>query len=74
MMTEFEEKLRHAINFCSKENGSNSPDFILAEYLSGCLEAFDRAVEQRDEWHAFSPQIVSSAPAATALSVPAAPH
>jgi hypothetical protein len=33
------------------ENKSNTPDFILARYLVGCLEQFDLAVVQRDSWY-----------------------
>lgn len=35
------------INAYSLENGSDTADFILAEYLTGCLTAFDRAVNER---------------------------
>ena len=42
-----------ALNRCSAENGSDSPDYILADYLLGCLRAFDRATQQRDKWHGF---------------------
>lgn len=50
-MTEFEEKLRGLINSQSMENGSNTPDFILAKYLRGCLQNFELAVVQRDSWY-----------------------
>ena len=40
-----------AINEASRENLSNTPDFILAEYLMGCLSAFEAAVNKRDEWY-----------------------
>lgn len=47
--------LRHeisqALNGVSAENGSNTPDFILADYLAGCLEAFDEATKARDQWY-----------------------
>ncbi len=33
------------------ENGSGSPDFILADYLVGCLSAFDKAVTARSNWY-----------------------
>ena len=39
------------INKNSFENHSNTPDFILAEYLTRCLEAFDIAVRRRDNWY-----------------------
>ncbi len=43
----FEEELRALINKHSKENGSDTPDFVLAEYLTRCLSAFDGAVNAR---------------------------
>jgi hypothetical protein len=46
----FEEELRSLINKHSMENGSNSPDFMLASFLSGCLDSFDKAVSARDKW------------------------
>lgn len=39
------------INSASAENASDTPDFILAEYLIGCLDAFDQAVRQREKWY-----------------------
>jgi len=39
-----------AINKHSAENGSNTPDWVLANYLVGCLEAFDSAVTARKKW------------------------
>lgn len=44
-------KLEHVLNSASAENGSNTPDFILAEYLVACLEAFDHASNARTKWH-----------------------
>lgn len=43
--------LESVINRYSKENGSNTPDFILAQYLNDCLYAYDKAVRRRDEWY-----------------------
>jgi hypothetical protein len=40
-----------AINRNSAENGSNTPDFILGEYLVDCLRAYDRAVLARSRWY-----------------------
>jgi hypothetical protein len=48
---EFRKELQELINRNSKENGSNTPDYILAEYLENCLAAFDRAVNLREIWH-----------------------
>lgn len=49
--TTFEEKLRSAINKHSKENDSNTPDFILAEYLLQCLDAFNKTSVAREKWY-----------------------
>ena len=38
------------------ENGSNTPDFMLAQYLLGCLEAFNIAVTTREKWYGRGPQ------------------
>lgn len=43
--------IQYAINRHSAENRSNTPDFILAQYLEQCLAAFDRAVQQRETWY-----------------------
>jgi hypothetical protein len=40
----------------SAENGSNTPDFILAQYLTSCLAAFDEAVNAREKWYGREPQ------------------
>jgi hypothetical protein len=44
-------EIRAAINRCSRENISNTPDFILAEYLLSCLAAFESASMRREEWY-----------------------
>lgn len=46
-MEEFRKELETLINRHSLENGSDTPDFILAQYLTDCLEAFDRASRAR---------------------------
>ncbi len=48
---DFRTELENLINKYSKENGSNTPDFILAEYLILSLEAFDRATVARSKWY-----------------------
>lgn len=54
-MSYFAEKLREVINCHCRENSSDTPDFILAEYLFRCLDAFDSATRERDKWHKFHP-------------------
>lgn len=46
----FRKELESLLNCHSRENGSDTPDFILAQYLSDCLAAWDRAVTRRTEW------------------------
>lgn len=46
----FQEDLRALINRYSKENESNTPDFVLAEFLLQVLEAFNRATNTRTTW------------------------
>jgi hypothetical protein len=47
----FTHELCKLINKHSIEGGSNTPDFILAEYLKQCLESFDMCVRRRDKWY-----------------------
>lgn len=49
--TQFRQDITTAINRASKENGSNTPDFILAQYLEDCLVAFDKASRHREQWY-----------------------
>lgn len=43
--------IEHVINCNSAENGSDTPDFMLAEFLTDCLAAFDKAVTAREKWY-----------------------
>lgn len=47
----FRRELQSLINRHSKENGCDTPDFILAEYLNDCLVTFDAAVRAREKWY-----------------------
>jgi hypothetical protein len=47
----FTEALEELINGYSLENKSNTPDFILAEYMNSCLEAYNTAVQANEKWH-----------------------
>ena len=48
---EFLVELQCLINRYSRENGSNTPDFILATYLMGCLENFNKTLQYREKWY-----------------------
>jgi hypothetical protein len=47
----FESELRQLLNRYSKENGSNTPDFILAVFLNECLDSFNEATLRREDWY-----------------------
>lgn len=51
----FKKRLEEVVNSLSMESGSDTPDFILAEFLSDCLAAFDKAVTRRSQWYGVSP-------------------
>lgn len=48
---EFEKELVNLINRYSRENLSDTPDHILAEYLINCLNSFNSAVNKRTDWY-----------------------
>lgn len=47
----FLQEITTLINRHSVENGSDTPDWMLAEYLTDCLAAYEKAVRARDRWH-----------------------
>ena len=51
-MATFRKELECLINRTSKEDTSNTPDWILANFLSDCLAAFDNAVDLRTHHYA----------------------
>ena len=59
-MNKLHEEIRAAINRSNAESGSDTPDYILAEYLLGCLDSYNHAVRARDEW--YSPKDKSRCP------------
>jgi hypothetical protein len=52
----FERELGDLINRYSKENGSNTPDFLLADYLVRCLENWNLTVQRREKWYGREPK------------------
>jgi len=51
MDSTFLKKLEELINSISLEMDSNTPDFILAEFVCDVLVAYSKAVEKRDNWY-----------------------
>lgn len=49
--SKFQKDLKKLINEHSKENESDTPDFILAKYLKKCLDTFNEAIKRREEYY-----------------------
>jgi hypothetical protein len=47
----FETQLTRLLNRHSLENGSDTPDFILAQYLTQCLAVFNHTLVERETWY-----------------------
>lgn len=47
----FEKELEILINKYSKENDSNTPDFIIKDYLLKCLDTFNSTTNSREKWY-----------------------
>ena len=56
-MSTFKKELEDLINRHSKENGSDTPDFMLAEYLDNCLKIFNEISQAREEWYGRKPNM-----------------
>ena len=48
---EFRQELESLLNRNSMENGSDTPDFLLAEFLVIQLNTWDQFVQRREQWH-----------------------
>lgn len=48
--SEFTKELAQLINKYSLENGGNTPDFLLANFLTAVLDAYAATVDYRDKW------------------------
>ena len=49
--TKLEKLLSDLINSESRENDSNTPDFLLAKFMVNCLDAFELASNRREVWY-----------------------
>lgn len=49
--TQFHRDLSSLLNRYSRENNSNTPDYILSNYLIGCLNVFERTINSREEYY-----------------------
>lgn len=63
-ISEFEKELEVLINRHSLEGLSNTPDFVLAQYLMACLFAWNGATNRREEWYGRAPKPATDDPPA----------
>ena len=50
-------ELQKLLNTMSMESASDTPDYVLAQYLRDCLDAFNRAAVYRDNHKRFSNKV-----------------
>ncbi len=46
----FRKELEALLNKHEKDTGTTTPDFLLANYLIGCMDVYDLTVRKRDNW------------------------
>lgn len=51
--------LAAVLNRHSAEQNSDTPDFILAQFLRSCLAAWDVATRERERWYGVTPMVCS---------------
>lgn len=54
-MNDLFEELRGLLNRYSCDGDSNTPDFILVNYLIGCLNSYKEAVKDTAKWFGNNP-------------------
>ena len=71
----FKTELEQLLNKYSMENASDTPDFILADYLEQCLAIFDATVAHREAWwgRAMHPPANAGESASEELDAPEGP-
>lgn len=47
---ELKNELETLLNKYSVENGSDTPDFLLAQYILDCILSYQSIVTKRDKW------------------------
>lgn len=72
MNAELNTEIRSVLNKHCAENGSNTPDFILADYLLACLDAFEMASNRRERWYGLSSRPGNATP--SPVAAPQQPH
>lgn len=58
--SKLEKKLTELINSESRENDSNTPDYLLSEFMMNCLDAFELASNKREVWYGVELDILNN--------------
>lgn len=58
--TNLEKRLTSLINSESREDDSNTPDFLLSEFMMNCLDAFEFANNKREVWYGIHLDILNN--------------
>lgn len=64
---DFQGDLQSVLNRHCQEGFSNTPDFLLAEFIGKCIEAFNEATKARDSWYGVNLRPATSPPASLVL-------
>jgi hypothetical protein len=48
---DLEKEIRNLLNRASAENQSDTPDFVLAQFLAGSLSVFNSAIVEREAFY-----------------------
>lgn len=59
-MEGFRKALTDLINRYSLESLSDTPDFILADYLIDCLNTYGASVSKRESWYGRNPDMLAT--------------
>ncbi len=44
-------EIKSILNKYSQENRSNTPDFMLADFMLGCLNVYENTISAREKWY-----------------------
>jgi len=58
----FKSELTVLISQYYKEFPSNTPDYVLAEYMVGCLRVFNKTVKQREAYYGNESKVDTTTP------------
>ncbi len=73
-LLDLKRELAGLLNSHSAENASDTPDYLLAEFLLRCLNAYEQATQGRDAWYGMNPRPGCSDNDPWAAAVPEVPR